>query len=179
MNNHTKSKKVATKKGNKVIVSDNISSDTRNAFLQFNSWRIVPLTADGAERLAMKLFEWCTTNDDVLCFDEFLVQHRLSFNTYYKWLDKFPVLKEMHTWALMFLGARREKGALKNQLNPLVVKFTMPYYSPEMKKLVEFYAAVKKPEDEILAASRIIVNMSKFPESDVVPKKVEDVQLPT
>ncbi len=174
MTNHTKTKKASTKKRTHIIESDNISKDTRNAFLQFNSWRIVPLTEAGAERLAEDLFNWCLTNEEALCFDEYLVHKRLSSCTYYKWVDKFPKLKEVHVWTMKVLGARREKGGLLNKLNPLLVKFTMPYYSPEIKELVQFYADIKKPEDDILAASKIIVNMHKVPESNLVPVKIKE-----
>jgi hypothetical protein len=167
------SKKKSAKKRNIITSDNNISSDTRNAFLQFNSWRIVPLTEDGADRLAASLFEWFATDQEALCFDEFLVIKRLSACTYYKWKAKFPRLQEMHEWVMMALGARREKGALTNKLNSLIVRYTMPYYSPDMKELVKFYADIKKPDDEILEASRVIVKMSTYPFSDMVPNKRE------
>lgn len=171
---HTKTKKSTTKKGTFPNVSDNFSQDTKNAFLQWDSWRIVPLNESGAERLAMTIFDYFSANTEALCFDEFLIDHRLSKNTYYKWVAKFEKVEAAHQQALMILGTRRHKGGLKNELNTVLVKFTMPLFDQEIKDMITFFNDQKKPTEELLAASKIIVNMTKFPESDLVPLKTKD-----
>jgi len=170
----TTNRKIANKKVTKDIVSDNRTTDTRNAFLQLGTWRIVPLTKQSAERLAITLMDWCLHETEPLCLDEFLIKHRLHRKTYYSWVDKFEELERVHGFAMMTLGARREVGGLRNELNAALVKFTLPLYNEEHKALVEWYNQAKADQETLLAASKIVVNMSKFPESDLVPYKVKD-----
>jgi hypothetical protein len=165
--NPTTPKKIQTKK--KTVEKE------KNPFMNLQTWRIVPLTEQSAHRLAETLVNWIHDNKDVLCFDEFLEVHCLNKSTYYNWLPKFEILRESHEHCLMIIARRRESGALKNELNTAIVKYTMPYYDKAFKEhLIEMANAMKKTAEDIESSARIVVNMSPFPESELVPKRNND-----
>lgn len=172
--NNTKKKNTPTKKGSSVIKSDNRDSDSGNKYLMSGAWRIVPMNKTGITRLVEDLYSWIERNPDELCFEQFLKMNKIGHTAYYRWIKEHPELQEAHEFVLMCIGLNRERGALTKRLDGSFVQVSMPIYSPAWKKVIEWRESIKKPREDILSASKIVVNMTKYDESDIVPVKKKD-----
>jgi hypothetical protein len=138
----------------------------------FDFWRQWGRLDAALEKLADTLITWIKEETDEYSVEAFLTAHNIPRTRYYEYVRKNKRLKEAHEFALMALGARREKGALKNKLNAQTANFMMPHYDPNWKAMVEWRKEVSKPEEHATsAATQVIVKMEPFPPSDLVPEK--------
>jgi len=116
---------------------------------------------------ASELLRWCE-RDDALVFYEFAAIMGISQGQLSQYALRSPTLLEAMKVAKSIVGARRERLALKNELNASIVIKTMANYNDE-------YAAYER-EMKMLGADSdkpqtINVMMPKMPETDAVPKK--------
>jgi hypothetical protein len=143
--------------------------ETKNPYLGTDAWRIVPVTQAAIARLVEDLYKWIEETD-ALCFDRFLIEKRIGKTCYYEWVKKYPELQAAHTHAIMSLSVNREEGALRNKLNAAMVIHSMPMYSDEWKKNIEWRESIKKPKEDD-DKRNITVVIPPFPGSDLVPSK--------
>jgi len=102
-----------------------------------------PISEAFVDRLSADLVEWATTNDDALVLTDFYSSRKINPGTYWNWEQKHPKLTEAKKIAMLIIGARREKGALKNQLNASMVISQQAKYDPSWWALEEKRANLK------------------------------------
>lgn len=150
MKKTTKSKKPKTSTGY-VPITKNV--DWKHPIYQ---WREKPVSETYIAKLAEELIEECVNNTKLYTIDQFLVKHNLISTTYERWCKKFEQLGEAHEFAKMVLGARRESGALENNLNASMVQYVMPHYSKTWRDMTEWRSSLKQqPENQ---GSTIIID---------------------
>lgn len=161
-NNHTTRTKKPTKK----------VKFKRKPSPQFGMWREWPLTKASVQRLADALVEWAR-KDDSLTLQQFWVERNITPKVYYDYKKKHECLQDAHEYAHACLGARREVGGLKRELDPGLVSRSMPIYSKEWKELEEWRNELKKKnEDKSIGTERIVV-IERSPDSPLVKEKNE------
>ena len=135
---------------------------------KFRSWheiqylysgRLKPAADGTISHFARELVEWAEQPEN-LVFKQFLCENRISQKAFENWLKRSEELREAKQYALMVLAARREHGAIKKDFDPSFVKFTLPLYDPDYKKLEEWRASLKKDDDD--ESETKVVVLEKF-----------------
>lgn len=89
-----------------------------------------PISETIARRIADELVEWAINDPDALKYVDFLVAKKINPSTFSKWTKRFEFLAEAKKLALMVIGSRREKGAIKNKYNANMIIKRMGHYDP-------------------------------------------------
>lgn len=113
------------------------------------------------ERLAADMVKWASGSEDVLLISEFYLEKGISRMTWYKWKNKFPLLKECCDYVEDILNTRREKQAYHRKLEVSMVRYTLPVHSDIFKQFEEWRSHLKSKEDSN-AAKLIVVETSSF-----------------
>jgi len=120
------------------------------------------------EELAKKMITWAkkkdSEEDSQIIFHDFLDENDLSAETLGEWIKKSPVLAKAYKHTLRLIGANRERGALRRRLDSSVVIKSMPIYSDEWKKLLEWQS--KLNDDSSKQGTTIKVVMPEIPKID-------------
>lgn len=80
---------------------------------------------------------------------DYLYERNISYVSWRKLMNKHPDLKTEWENAKIFIGNKREKGALKRDLSEKVVLRSMPMYSENWKELEQWYAKIRSMKEEI------------------------------
>lgn len=107
---------------------------------------------------------------DSLCIEEFLGEKSIPWASFQRWNTMFPDLQAAYDHVKMILAGRREKGALKGELNAGMVVYSQRAYSPVWQQLAEDHAA-KKNDEKGNGTSNITVVLDAIPNSPLVPEK--------
>jgi len=102
-----------------------------------------PVSEVFIERFAADMINWATNNEDALVLIDFYVSRKVNPKVAWDWEKRFPQLKAAKELTLQIIGSRREKGALKNKLNPAMVMSQQAKYDPSWWKLEESRAQLK------------------------------------
>lgn len=129
------------------------------------------LTTSTAERLARELVAWARTNEDALKIAQFLAERGINRKTWSRWCDKFQILADANDFALMIIGNRREVGLLTRKFDSQSTTVSMLHYDPDWVNM--FSTRAKLMHQEGLASGQRIVVIEKFPDSTMVPVKIE------
>ena len=88
-------------------------------------------------------------HSDSLSIERILLNIGISEKVYYKAVNKYPDLQEIHERALMKMGVRREELALEKNLgmNSLAA-YSLPQFLDRWKKDTVWRAELKKLEEE-------------------------------
>lgn len=139
-------------------------------YLSLSDLQPRPVNLAWIEKLAIKLLHWAKTNDNALIIGQFYLYEDICSADYYRWLDKFPVLRKAHEDALEFIGMRRELGGLGKKLDCGMVSYTAAHYDKRCwKKLAEWRSKLTK--DENVTQGIRVVELTPVPNSDIVPVK--------
>jgi hypothetical protein len=111
---------------------------------------------------------------ETLTIEDWLCKKLITRSTFWRLKEKHPVLKEAHEFALQAIGNRRWTGCAKFDLHPAAVMPTMSHYNPDYIKDEERRAKLKAMIANQEQQQRQVVVMEVFPESDQVPKLLED-----
>lgn len=109
-------------------------------------WRQQPVSEAFINNLCEQMIVWINTDHEALLFEEFLHMKKLDDTTYTDWRKKWPDLQRAHEYVLRALGIRREKAALKGEINPTIVAFVQPHYSKVWKDTTEWRSKLKAQE---------------------------------
>lgn len=139
-------------------------------YLSTISFQMCPANNQFKDRLAIELVEW-SKSDEALILEEFYDIKGIRPNDIKRWLETHTGLQEAFERAKRVISYRREKGALRNELNPGTVHIVMPHYSKIWKDTEEWRAGLKKESDK---QGDVRVVIESYPESSLVPdRKVE------
>lgn len=141
-------------------------------YLDIYSFRMKPANENFVRNLAVKLVEWAKTDDNAFKLSQFYLNEGITRRDFYNWIERFDFLKDAHDTALMFLGDRREVGAIKRKLDTQMISFAMPNYDPQWREMVTWRAKLKAEQQaEVSQAPKMIV-LERYPESPLVPSKL-------
>jgi hypothetical protein len=90
-------------------------------------------TIDLIEQIADELIKWAH-KDDSIVMAEFYGSQLISYQRAFEFEEQSQKFAEAKRIAKTLVGARREKGALKGELDSGLVKKSMALYDPEMKQ---------------------------------------------
>lgn len=141
-------------------------------YLNTYSLKMFPANDEFRERLGVELLEWARTKEDALIMEEFFDLRGIRDKDVHRWLNTSEVLREAYETAKRIIGYRREKGALKSDLNAGTVHITMPHYSKVWRETEKWRSELKKENEQ---HGNIKVMIETYPSSPIVPdkKKVE------
>jgi len=119
------------------------------------------------ERFAKDYVSWAANNDKAFIVREFRLSKGIDEQTWQRWIDAFPALKEANQMVVDIIGMRREKLALEREIDTKMTTYSMPMYSKDWKELVKWRSELKQKEED--KKGNITVVMEKFSEDDRVP----------
>ena len=122
--------------------------------------------------ISQDLENWAE-NTHALRFSDFLLQRKLSPNTFYGWLEKFPRLKESYEFALMAIASRREIGAITRKYDASSALKMMPQYDKDWANMMRFEADLKKQSQGETAVTINVIE-EPIPNSTLVPELKEN-----
>jgi hypothetical protein len=153
----------------KIKPTDNSKWDE---YLNTYSLQMFPASDQFKERLGVEMLEWARTNEDALIIEEYFDIRGICVDDVYRWIPACEVLAKAYEAAKRIIGYRREKGALKSDLNASTVHITMPHYSKVWRETEKWRSELKKENEQ---HGNIKVMIETYPSSPIVPdkKKVE------
>jgi hypothetical protein len=138
-------------------------------YLDMFTLRMSPVSNDYLLHFAKEWVDWAVQSDDALTLEGFYVLKRVHDYTVNRWMKRCPELQQAHDWAMMAIGDRREKGAITRKYDSGMIRTTMPMYKAKWKELEEWRAHLS---EKIASAGGLkVVELEKFADSDLVPKK--------
>jgi hypothetical protein len=141
-------------------------------YWDLHSFKYKSVSVPAIEKLTERYVEW-VKKEDSLVFSDFLFQEGMSAEEFYRLAKRCPALAMVHPRIIKKLGARREVGGLKKNYSEKMVMFSMPNYDRSWRKLHEYHAELGSGNDEA-NGPKIVVQLQAFPDSDLVPPKIED-----
>jgi hypothetical protein len=127
-------------------ITNTASSKVADMYLDLFTLREMPISEAAIERLAKEVLEWPDISKKQT-MTEFFKKKGISSATFWRWTQKFPILKEAYEQAMQYLGDNREAGAagfLKRKLDPTMIKPVMFKYSEIWRELRDEDMALKK-----------------------------------
>jgi len=111
------------------------------------------------EQLAARLVEWVlgAEENERLVFEDFLRSVGRTDKSFALFMKRSSKLKAAHRFALMCLGANRERGMLLQQLNGSGVVVSMPLYSERWKELLEWKASLNNKEESKPTTINVVI----------------------
>src|SRR5207249_8710549 len=114
----------------------------------FKTWRMRPVSIDYLERLAKQLMDWFNTADDLkkIKINQFLELNGINWQSYLRWLDKCPLLKETNDYVTGLIGNLREQKLLdkKDGWNERPLMFVHHLYCSKWDAANKYHSDLKK-----------------------------------
>lgn len=127
-----------------------------------------PVSEAFIERLSREMIDW-SKKDDSLRITQFFNVRGIPNAMIYRWMTKFPMLKQAHEFAMSVIADRRDVGAITRKYDGNYIDRAQAMYDPEYKKFLEWKASlVDKNKD---SQGTLIVQMMPAPSSSVVPER--------
>lgn len=123
--------------------------------------RSKPVSEAYLQQVASKLIDWSTNDDEAFKIGQFYLKAGIARSDFYRWIQKYPYMKQAHEVALEAIGNRREVGGLKKNLSETMVIKAMPFYDIDWIKESERLASLKitdSPQNE----TKIVVMKELF-----------------
>ena len=95
------------------------------------------------KQLALDLMEWASSKHDDCTIVDFIGPRKIGRRKYEKWVAKHDFLNDAHDYALMMLGAKRERKGLENDWNTVIVTKSLHMYNPEWQRSEEWRSSLK------------------------------------
>jgi len=171
----TTKKRTPTKNMSRITPKTRDQSTKRSVWLEDYldafSLRMKPVTQAFIDRLAKELIEWAVYDDTARVVTKFYIHRGIAPQTFYSWVKKHEVLGNAYALAKEAIGIRREEGALDRTFDASFVRYTMPLYSQDMKKLEEWRSSLR--EEKATQAPQVVV-LDKVPTTSEVPEQPKD-----
>lgn len=126
------------------------------------SFREQPISDAQLRHYATKLIDWVKNQENSYTIEGFLFENNIDRKTWWRWMQKSPLLKQANDFALMGIGHKREMGALERRLDASTVHFTMPFYNETWRDITAWRAKLR--EGEQAQGSTVHVHMNPIPE---------------
>jgi len=136
--------------------------------------KMKPVPESFIDKISQELIEWAKNDPSALILRDFFYDKGIRISTAQKWAKKHTILKESVEDAKFLIGSRREKGAIKREYDPAMIKPVMINYDPEWKKSEEWRSKLKQEADQKTQQANIQWILPKFPDSKLVPEKPKD-----
>jgi hypothetical protein len=120
---------------------------------QMDSWRERGPTIDLINKIRAKMVEWVQKKDSEY-FESFLDDLNIPHSVYYKWLKKYPELRETHTRVMNHIGRRREYGARKGGDSATMTSGTIGQFWTPWRREQVFKGTLAVKIQEILAKNK-------------------------
>lgn len=157
---------IRKKKNSEAELIDSVKDDTVYSYTEH---RVIPMNFVTILKLIEKLNTF-VKQDHVLRMSQFLSKENIGDKDWYRWVAKYPELKESHEGALRTIAERREIGAITGKYKESAVMPFMPMYDKSFKEHAEWRASLAKKNEEETSAIKFVL-MKDMPETDMVPKK--------
>ncbi len=128
------------------------------------------------EALAQELLDWAENDEEALIIGEFFMRKKLFRESVLAWRKQFPLLESAYKEAMTRIGYRREKGALKKNLDSQMVRIAAHMYSDEWDAINQYHKELKK--DENSTKQEINLHFDAVPESPLVKKLNKSKRVP-
>jgi len=176
----TMSYEVAPKEGLRgEVIQHNIESTPLSRIVdwhtEFVTLRQKPISEAHIIQMCEELVACARMGSDCFTLEEFLFAKNISYRTWDRWCDKFPIAQEATEFVKMGFGAKRENLALKGDITPSVFAFVQPHYSRVWKEQMEVRESIKASASNSQQGT-IVAQLIKFPVSDIVPDRAEGVK---
>ena len=122
----------------------------------FFSGKLVPVNEGFLEFLGKELIEY-SKKSLVLNLEMFFLDKGMEPATASRWAKKYPIFGVYYNAAKMYLGIRREHGALTKELSEKMVLHSIHRYLPEYREDGIFHAQMKQTALSNLEGPRVIV----------------------
>ena len=126
------------------------------------------------ERFIYTLLKWAEHPDSLTIMD-FCIEYKMDRNTLYRWAEEYPDIKAAYERIKLILANRRYKGALKKNLDKDVVFKDMHRMDPEWDDINRYWAAMKRDEQHANAATKIVIEMERAPNSNLVKERKKEI----
>ena len=136
-------------------------------FLNMNTGNKHFLNEDWVKEFAMDMVKWAQESDSIV-FNDYLNSRGDHSKTLIGWEKRFPNEAAAKEMAKQIIGARRETGAAKRELDPSMIKFNQPQYDHEWKELLIWREEVKAKaikDTKVDSETKVIV-IEKFKDND-------------
>ena len=139
---------------------------------QLSEWRPnYDPSDDEIEKFADELMRWSKTSK-AYKISQFYCHKRIDGDTFYIWVNRWPVLKKAHEIAMESIGNNREIGGLEGRLTPSIVMSTMGMYDKRFRSYYKWKQQISAKEHHKQQDIKVIIEAA--PSSDVVPKMEMD-----
>lgn len=126
--------------------------------MQDNAFMMFPEKDGWRNRFIYTLLEWAS-KEDSLDITDFPLEMKMHRSMFYRWIEKWPDIKQAHETAKLMLATRRRKGALTRKFDKDVVFKDLHKYDSEWLEINKYHSDMKKDEDK--QAHTFIINGSK------------------
>lgn len=171
-----KSKKKITKKNQQHTTPPETLPTNTEWWQTFSdeAFMFFPEKQDWRGRLKYSLFKFFEDENHVL-LEEFFQAHKMTRAMFDEWCDRYEDLAMAKRDVKIFIATHRRKGAIQNKLNYQAAYRDMHMYDNEWGKNVDDYHANVKAKSEggLLSGIRV-VEIDRYPDSPLVPKKKEN-----
>jgi len=93
--------------------------------------KVKPITQAFIERFSTDLVNWAYNDQDALIISQFYLGKGISPQTFYRWVNKYELIKDANEIAKRCIGNRREIGALKKKYSESMILQRQCAYDPE------------------------------------------------
>jgi hypothetical protein len=140
-------------------------------YFDFKDMQKKLFTNTTAENWAKELYDY-VQHPDCLKATEYILTKGIAYETFMQLCEKYEILAEAYKAARYIVGVRREKGALKNELNAGMVHISQSIYDPEWKANAEWKA--KLAQDNAANKGNVQVLIERYAPTAIVPEKISN-----
>lgn len=139
--------KKAKKSNTSIELHPLASNRTWLEFVQDNAFMMFPEKDDWRKRFILTLMEWAS-KEDSLDITDFALEMKMHRSMLYRWVEKWPDIKQAFDMAKLMLASRRKKGALTRKFDKDVVFKDLHKYDPEWLEINKYHSDMKKDEEK-------------------------------
>lgn len=154
------------------LAANKVKSHAGDYYYDVFTLRQRPVSWGFKLKLAEDLVAWAQideTGKESLRIQDFYNSRGISHQSYARWLDNCPALKEAHEFALSCIASRRELGALRKRYDAGSVFRSLGHYCKIERNEQERIASLKKDPEQ--KPTTFIVQMPSLDSSQLVPDK--------
>lgn len=150
------------------------SSPWLEDYLDCFQFKMLPVTEAFIERISSEMVLWAKDNPEALKISQFYSHKGISRPTFEKWCQKYPVMKSAKEQAMLFIGDRRETGAVTNKLNSKIVMHTMHFYDDDWRNMDKHHVDLKIEDERAPHTFNITIAKPKVVDASELKGEVDE-----
>jgi hypothetical protein len=124
------------------------------------SYRMIPISAAMVENMIDELADWPLKHPEATTITEYYLSKGLRERTYFRLLERYPLLKESHEIAMRRLGERMWTQAVYNKANWNPIKHRLWSYAKEFREDADFNSEIaSKSREGLLGGPNTTINV--------------------